>query len=378
VRVSQDAGEAVGVATAPAPSLDYRALFESARGRYLVIDPALVVVAASDGYLDARGAAREDVVGRSILSLFQEHGDDHAHSVDKLGDSVRRVLSGARSDFLPMDAYDLPRPRAAGGDVERRFWVVFHAPVFAPDGDVSHVLHAAEDVTDLVRLRLEAGAVREARAREEAARELLDTVVQRAFGLGMHLNALLPTAAVATADKLQYISAQLDAVISDIRDTIADIESDWALSCGAGADAGAGVSEGGTRSAVLSLADEATDHLGFWPRVHFEGPTDSTVDCDTSNHVLAVLREALSNVARHARAESVDVGVFAGSDLVVRVADDGVGLADDAAQGPGQGLRDMAKRADALGGSCRVTPRPGGVGTLMEWRVPLPPRAAAG
>jgi signal transduction histidine kinase len=87
--------------------------------------------------------------------------------------------------------------------------------------------------------------------------------------------------------------------------------------------------------------------------------------------MLAALREALSNVARHAQASRVDVVVTVaiGRELILRVTDDGVGPpAPD--QPRGRGLDNMAARAGRPGGSCQIgaaTPR----GTELVWRVPI-------
>ena len=74
------------------------------------------------------------------------------------------------------------------------------------------------------------------------------------------------------------------------------------------------------------------------------------------DHLLAVLREALSNVAHHAQATTVEVTVAAGGqDLVLRVEDNGVGLPAEAGQGGGNGLANMVARADKLDGTCELT-----------------------
>jgi signal transduction histidine kinase len=125
---------------------------------------------------------------------------------------------------------------------------------------------------------------------------------------------------------------------------------------------------GGLRDQVLALAREAAGPLGFSPRVVFEGPVDTLVDDTTGTELLATLREALSNVARHAHAHQVDVEVAAGDDVELRVRDDGRGIGEDPV-GSGYGLRNMADRAESLGGCFRVEPANGG-GTLLEWRVP--------
>ena len=84
------------------------------------------------------------------------------------------------------------------------------------------------------------------------------------------------------------------------------------------------------------------------------------------SHLLAVVREALTNVARHARATSADVNLEVGDEVVLTITDDGVGIADD---GRRSGLANMTERAESVGGSFAATSRPEG-GTVAVWRVP--------
>jgi two-component system, NarL family, sensor histidine kinase DevS len=109
--------------------------------------------------------------------------------------------------------------------------------------------------------------------------------------------------------------------------------------------------------------------LGFEPTVLFDGPVDSSTPEGLAGDVLATLREALSNVARHARASRADVTLAVDdAELVLRVTDDGVGPpASD--QPRGHGLDNMAARAADRGGSFAIRPA-GANGTVVEWRVP--------
>ena len=117
------------------------------------------------------------------------------------------------------------------------------------------------------------------------------------------------------------------------------------------------------------MVRDAAAALGFEPRVVLDGPIDSTVPADIADELVATLREALSNVARHAQATAVDVEVTVGADVLVRVVDDGVGLPGDE-RPEGHGLRNMAERAARLGGTFATTGAPRG-GTIVTWRVPL-------
>ena len=108
--------------------------------------------------------------------------------------------------------------------------------------------------------------------------------------------------------------------------------------------------------------------LGFAPLVAFHGRVDTSAPALVAEQLLTVLREALSNVIRHANATEVEVIVAVDDEVRLVVADNGVGLAK--ASGAGNGLRNMTQRARALGGDLSVTPtRPG---TRLEWRAPLP------
>ena len=205
-------------------------------------------------------------------------------------------------------------------------------------------------------------ALQVAQERDRIARDLHDLVIQRVFGAGMRLSSMLPAAEGQLAERLREVVAELDSVISDIRTTIFDLQTEAAV-------------RGGLRTSVRHLATDAGERLGFEPRVRFAGPVDTVVDREVGEQMLAVLRESLSNVIRHAAATSVEIEVTAGHELVLRVSDDGLGASTD--WGEGFGLRNMAARADSLGGSFALgahSPH----GTVLQWRVPLggPPPAS--
>ena len=124
------------------------------------------------------------------------------------------------------------------------------------------------------------------------------------------------------------------------------------------------------RTRILSVVEEMTDSLGFAPALRLAGPLDSRVPAGVAGQMLAALREALANVAKHAQASRVDVAVEAGPDLVLTVRDDGIGLGGTTRR---SGLANLTERAAESGGALRVAAAAGG-GTELEWRVPLPGR----
>ena len=192
--------------------------------------------------------------------------------------------------------------------------------------------------------------------RERMARDLHDTIIQRLFATGLGLQALTHLAAPEVADRIQQAVDDLDATIREVRGVIFALEAHQQ-------------EEQSLRVQVLGLATEMTAVLGFAPRVHFDGPVDAVVNEALASDLLAVLREALSNVAHHAGAASADIYLLAGSEIILRVEDDGHG------PGPvregGRGLKNLQARALAYGGSFALAPKEWR-GSLAEWRVPRP------
>ncbi|GGQ84627.1 histidine kinase [Couchioplanes caeruleus subsp. azureus] len=190
--------------------------------------------------------------------------------------------------------------------------------------------------------------------RERIARDLHDIVIQRLFATGMQLQSA--SAHVTKPEAVKRINEavdDLDATIRDIRRSIFELR----------APAGATL-----RTALREAVDQAVETLGFRPDLDTTGPVDSAVPDDIRPELLAVLREALSNVARHAQATSVRVSLSAlGGEIVLQVQDDGAGIDTAVARG---GLHNMGERAGDLGGQFEIGPGPGGTGTVLTWRVP--------
>jgi signal transduction histidine kinase len=194
---------------------------------------------------------------------------------------------------------------------------------------------------------------------ERIARDLHDTVIQRLFAIGLSLQSTSRLAQdEALSRRITTAVDDLDETVRHIRTVIFGLERPLA-------DAPPGL-----RRRTLDLCAEAARALGFEPRVLFDGPLDTAVPSSVADEMLAVLRESLSNVSRHARASSVSVNVAVdASSLTIVVTDDGVGLGETAPQG-GRGLWNMRARAADLGGSCSVSSSTSG-GVRVSWSVPL-------
>ena len=146
---------AVQPAAAGEPAPDFRSLFESAPGLYLVLRPDFTIIAASDAYLRATMTRREDILGRGIFEVFPDNPDDPAATgVSNLRASLETVRETGRPDAMAVQKYDIRRPQSEGGGFEERYWSPVNSPVFARDGGaLLYIIHRVEDVTDFVRLR---------------------------------------------------------------------------------------------------------------------------------------------------------------------------------------------------------------------------------
>jgi len=192
--------------------------------------------------------------------------------------------------------------------------------------------------------------------RARIARDLHDHVIQQLFAAGMTLQGVAATLPRANAvDRLEAVVDQLDDAIRQIRASIFGLRPHAV--------------GGGLRSAVLEVVAEVAPALGQEPVVHFAGPVDTVSDDAMAHEVRAVVREALTNVARHAAATTVQVLVeVTGPLLRVTVVDDGAGLRDVARR---SGLDNLSRRAESHDGSFVVEPGPGGTGTVVRWSAPL-------
>ncbi|ANC29888.1 GAF domain-containing sensor histidine kinase [Isoptericola dokdonensis] len=192
--------------------------------------------------------------------------------------------------------------------------------------------------------------------RNRIARDLHDGVTQRLFALGLQLTAAERRAPPDVQELLHTMAKDLDDTIREVRRAVVHLRpSDR--------------QQHSLRAKVQALVAEYTHVLDRSPALRIDGPVDILVDPALHHHVVAVLREALSNAARHAAATGVQVEVVATVDeLTCTVADDGVGFDPAAAR---SGLLNLAERAAELGGALTISSRDPH-GSEIVWRVPLP------
>lgn len=199
--------------------------------------------------------------------------------------------------------------------------------------------------------------------RDRIARDLHDAVIQRLFAIGLQLQGIArPPLEGETLERVQRAINDLDDTIRQIRSSIFELGRTSSM-------------DSGLRASVLDLVRELRSVVGFDVSVSFDGPVETAVPDDVVEHLLFTIREALTNVGRHANASSATMLVRAATGtLSLEVVDDGRGIAAAAAGGDtaggGLGLVNLRRRAEKLGGDMLVDTAETG-GTSLVWRVPV-------
>jgi two-component system sensor histidine kinase DevS len=323
-------------------------MLDATRDGVLILDAAtLRFTYVNQGAIEQVGYSRDELIGMTMLQIAPEFDDQ------KLRELLAPLERGEATSttFTTMHRHRDGSERPVEISLEARL---------AEDGRPHSYVKIVRDIGDrlaaerLLRQAEQHLLMLEDRAR--IARDLHDIVIQKLFAAGMSVQVV--TARLTDPENARRLAT----VVDDLDQTIREIRSViFSLHAGEGADSG-------LRSQVLRVASEQRHVLGFAPRVHFDGVVDAIGDA-VAVELLPTLREALSNVARHADASAVEVFLDVGVDdgVRLRVVDDGRGIPADPANG--NGLRNITERATRLGGHCHVSARSQG-GTLVEWRVP--------
>ena len=224
---------------------------------------------------------------------------------------------------------------------------------------VTTLASAAGIAIENARLHAQVESLAVLEDRERIARDLHDTVIQRVFATGLSLQAAAQLAPGEVSTRINQAVDQLDTIVREVRSAIFELEEPSLPTS--------------VNIAISSVTEEVGRMLGFPIQVDIDPDFRSVeLSSDVRHSLISTLREALSNVARHAHATtvSVKIRVNAGS-LILSVIDNGKGIPPDyqPKSSGGKGLGNAADRAQQLGGHLILKNRPEG-GTILEWEVP--------
>lgn len=328
---------------------------------------AALLEGSPDGVIICDDSGRIVLVNRQVEKLFEVERDQLVGRPIEclIPDHQRSAHAEHRRQYA---AEPRTRPMGAGMQLWARKWdsTVFPveialSPISTESGML--VIATVRDVTARLAAQAELEEARSrtmlAEDRERIARDLHDTVIQRLFADGLTLQAMLPRVPEELRGRLQDVLDDHDDAIREIRTSIFGLGRSRAA-------------ESGLRRAILDVVEQASRVLGFRPTLRLDGVLEGRMSGAVESELLATMREALSNAARHAGASAIEVDVVASDrHLTLVVADNGSGIAPDrVGASSGNGLPNMQARATELGGTCTIGPRPGG-GTVVEWQVPV-------
>ena len=232
------------------PEVDFRALFESAPGAYLVLapdSPRFTILAVTDSYLRVTMTKRNEIVGRGLFEVFPDNPKEvSATGVQHVRSSLERVLRSKLPNVMPIQRYDVQRPDSSGGEFEKRYWIPTNSPVLDHNSGILYIIHRAEDVTEFV----------ERRAGEEQIKLEADTLLARTAELELEVERRSREVSEATS-KLEQSNAELEAfnytVSHDLR---APLRAMWGFANAMEEDYGAALDET-ARGYLREITDSA-------------------------------------------------------------------------------------------------------------------------
>ena len=207
---------------------------------------------------------------------------------------------------------------------------------------------------ELVTARADQQKVALLEDRDRIARDLHDHVIQGLFAAGLTIQSVAARSDPDLAQQLGRSVADINGTIRQIRTSIFQLTS-------------TDTTEIGLRAAVLAVVRQVTPLLGFEPTIRFSGPVDTVIPAAIHHEIEAVVRESVTNAAKHARSTQLVVQLAVDSTtLSVAIADNGIGVGQPQRL---SGLRNLNRRANQLGGTLRVAKREP-TGTQILWTIP--------
>ncbi|MGV3630406.1 MAG: ATP-binding protein [Bacteroidota bacterium] len=129
-------------------AIDFKQLFETTPGLYLILSPDLHIIAVNDAYNKATMTTREDILGKNLFQVFPDNPDDvTADGVSNLRKSLDYVRKYKKAHTMAIQKYDIRRP---DGTFEERYWSPLNTPVLDKTGELTSIIHRVEDVTEFV------------------------------------------------------------------------------------------------------------------------------------------------------------------------------------------------------------------------------------
>jgi PAS domain S-box-containing protein len=187
---------------------NFKILFESAPGLYLVLLPDFIIYAVSDEYADATMTKREEITGKHLFEVFPDNPDDaSADGVSNLKASLNFVLKNKTAHTMAVQKYDIRRP---DGTFEERYWSPLNKPVLNEKNEVIYIIHRVKDVTEFEKLQ-----------KEQASKDkVADDIRMRALEMEREI--------VKRSQEIQKLNEELEKKVAERTQSLESINKDVA------------------------------------------------------------------------------------------------------------------------------------------------------
>jgi PAS domain S-box-containing protein len=316
----------------------------------LIVDREGVIFFANATAVKMIGSTGSDLIGTSVDAFLPE-------SLRTAHAEHRRTYANRPSQRPMGSGLDLTLLRCDGSELAVE---VSLSPL--QHDDQPFVIAAIRDVSERTENQRRLAAAHEQLSlsgeRARIGRDLHDLVLQHLYGMGLTVQAIAQSANDETCERLDAIIDDVDRIISEVRTIVFTL--------------GTSSQHGSLGQELADVMAQSSRVLGFTPALRLEGPVESVINDEIRIEMVASMREALGNVARHAEATRVEVVVQVhDGHVVLRVIDDGVGppTQSSSASAGGHGLSNLRSRAALLGGSCELTVGDTR-GAVLIWNIP--------
>jgi signal transduction histidine kinase len=293
--------------------------------------------------------------GRGILGVLIR--DPAILRLHRLQDHPASV--GFPADHPKMENF-LGTPIRSGGSVWGNLYLTEKDGGFTTEDEVWIQLLAAQAGTAIenaeLSRRLQDLAVQS--ERDRIGRDLHDGIIQTLFSIGMSLESaigLLTESPDRAAQRIESAVDGIDVAIRELRNTIFHLRPNNAASLG-------------LRDGIIELAREHEVNALVRPRLDLPADLNAHVPGAATPDLLQIVRETLSNVARHARAGEVTIRARTDGSIVLEIQDNGVGF-EPTAPAVGRGLENMHERAAVLSATLEIDSA-SGKGTVVRLTLP--------
>jgi two-component system sensor histidine kinase UhpB len=344
-----------------------RGVLESAMDAIITVDQQQIIILFNAAAEKMFGCLADQAIGEPLASFipnrFREAHHGHIAQFGATGVTSRRMAGARVVTGLRRNGEEFPIDASISqlGDGDAKFYTVILR-------DVSERVQAHEALArSKEELRELASAANSAREQEQSriARELHDELAQAMSALKMDLKILRgspPQADAAISHRLDRMEAQIDATIAAMRRIAADLRP-------------LALDDLGLIPAIEALVQDFERRTNMHCELALDDP-DLALPGPHATALFRIVQESLTNVAKHAKASTVEVVINTdGEGVSISVRDDGVGFSTSDPRRPqSYGLLGIRERAYLLGGTTHVTSAPG-KGTEIEVRLPRPAAA---